>query len=461
MLRRLRLRLLVRLTSFVTTISTLIKLEPTLASSRKTTFRGDVFRLVSGTAGAQVIGLLATPIITRIFAPEAFGVAAVFASVTSIFVVIACGRYDLSILLPDKDSEAANQLGLSVLCAFALATCLCFLTWLCGAELLNWFNLSALVPYRWLIPATILIGGIYNALNYWNTRTKHFSRLSIAQVSNSICANGSKLVGGHMGFVGGGTLLLSQFSGLGLSTIVLGGQIVRDNGRLFFECIRWPKMWTGLKRYRKFPLFSSWAALLNTLSWQLPVFMLGIFFSPLEVGFYALGFRMLQFPMSLIGGAIGKVFLQQSATAKNDGILGVLVEQFLQRLLIFGLIPMIVLMVFGKELFSMAFGSNWSMAGGYVEILSPWAYVWFVASPLSGLFAVLEMQSFELKFNLVLLVSRFVALLIGGIIGSSVIAIALFSCSGFFIYGYLIFKVTKHSGGRWKQILLTPLSIKL
>jgi EPS-associated MarR family transcriptional regulator len=40
---------------------------------RKTTFKGDVLRLVSGTGLAQLIAILATPILTRLYAPEAFG----------------------------------------------------------------------------------------------------------------------------------------------------------------------------------------------------------------------------------------------------------------------------------------------------------------------------------------------------------------------------------------------------
>ena len=155
-----------------------------------------------------------TPVLTRIFKPEAFGLAAVFASITALFVVVACGRYDLSIPLPEKDSEGANQFGASVLCALLLATITGVVTGLCGRDLLNALNLPELVPYRYLIPASILVGGLHNSLTYWNTRTKQFSLLSIAQVSHSLCANGSKLLGAVWGFVGAGMLIIGQFIGL-------------------------------------------------------------------------------------------------------------------------------------------------------------------------------------------------------------------------------------------------------
>ncbi|HUV60027.1 MAG TPA: hypothetical protein VMW09_07940 [Desulfatiglandales bacterium] len=58
--------------------------------------------------------MIVAPIIARLFAPEAFGVAALFASITGIVGVVACLRSELSIMLPKTDEEAANLLGLSL-----------------------------------------------------------------------------------------------------------------------------------------------------------------------------------------------------------------------------------------------------------------------------------------------------------------------------------------------------------
>lgn len=49
-----------------------------IATRRKTSFAGDVMKLVSGTTFAQVVGVLASPLLTRLYAPEAFGASALF-----------------------------------------------------------------------------------------------------------------------------------------------------------------------------------------------------------------------------------------------------------------------------------------------------------------------------------------------------------------------------------------------
>ncbi len=58
--------------------------------SRSSSFATDVLKLVTGTTFAQIIAILASPLLTRLYGPEAFGFLALFTSITSIIGVIAC-----------------------------------------------------------------------------------------------------------------------------------------------------------------------------------------------------------------------------------------------------------------------------------------------------------------------------------------------------------------------------------
>ena len=48
------------------------------------------------------------------YSPDEFGVFALFVSLASLLGVLATGRYELAIVLPDKDEEAINVVGLSL-----------------------------------------------------------------------------------------------------------------------------------------------------------------------------------------------------------------------------------------------------------------------------------------------------------------------------------------------------------
>lgn len=193
-----------------------------------------------------------------------------------------------------------------------------------------------------------------------------------------------------------------------------------------------------LKRHRNFPLYTSWSALVNAASWQLPVVLLGALFSPVVVGFYALGFRVLQMPMSLVGKSITQVLLQRAAVAHAEGDLASLIRSTFQRVLGAGLLPCLIVMLIGPELFVFAFGPNWNEAGVYVQLLAPWALIWFVSAPLSSIFYVLGRQREDMLIQALIFAARLVGILVGGYLEEPRIAVLLFSCAGVLTYGYML-----------------------
>jgi lipopolysaccharide exporter len=215
------------------------------------------------------------------------------------------------------------------------------------------------------------------------------------------------------------------------TSCVLCGQIWRDDRRLFKESIRWKKMTAELKRHKKIPIFSTWSALLNTASQQLPVWILAFYFSPTVVGFYALGKTVLSMPMSMIGGAIAQVFFQKASEAHNrTGDLPKVVEEVFKRLVSLGIFPVFLLTLIGKDLFIVAFGTRWAEAGVYMQILGIWLFFVFISSPISTLICVLEKQGAGLLFNITLFLTRAISLIGGGLIGDVRIALIFFSATG-------------------------------
>ena len=63
-------------------------------------FSRNVLTLVTGTTLAQAIPVLISPILTRLYSPEDFGVYAIYFSVLMITSVVATGKYEMAIVLP-------------------------------------------------------------------------------------------------------------------------------------------------------------------------------------------------------------------------------------------------------------------------------------------------------------------------------------------------------------------------
>jgi O-antigen/teichoic acid export membrane protein len=89
----------------------------------------------------------------------------------------------------------------------------------------------------------------------------------------------------------------------------------------------------------------------------------------------------------------------------------------------------------GKDLFIVFLGSRWAEAGVFCQMLSFWLFLWFISSPLYSVFLVLQEQALELKFQVANLITRFAALLIGGLLGNARLAVGLFAAAGVLVYG--------------------------
>lgn len=404
---------------------------------------------------AQALGILVSPIITRIFAPEAYGVAALFASITAIMGVIVCLRYELAIMLPKTHEEGANVLAVS-LCSVLLITIFSALIVIWGSDLiLHLINAPELKNYLWLIPVAVFFSGVSAALNYWNSRTKHFGRLSVIQIISSITTQATKLTAGFAGFVSGGVLILTSMLGSMVTAGALAGQIWHDDKKLFISNVQWQGIADGFSRFRKFPLIDTWGGLLNTISWQLPALMLSSFFSLSVVGFYALGLTVIQRPLGILSGALSQVFYQRACDEKNiKGDNAELVENLMDKLMLIGIVPTTILAMVGTELFTVVFGGRWAESGRYTQILAPWILFWFISSPLSALFFVYERQGAALSVHLVIFLTRVISLYIGGIYQNIYLALGLFSVTGIAAYAFVAAWNIRLSRANGRRILL-------
>jgi len=427
--------------------------EKRFDDSNKKSFAFDVLTLTGGTTFAQILTILSVPVLTHLYQPENFGLWALYSSITSIISVIICMRYEHSIMLPESDEDAVNLLGVSFL-AIGIVTILTLsIIWFLKDLIIDFLNSPQIGDYLWLVPPFVLVNGIFLALNGWNSRTKLFKRLSISRISSSFSTIATQIIIGIIDKKSSSGLITGSLTGQSVATFILAGQIWRDDRNLIRKSLDWKKMYEILKRYSKFPLVDSFSALMNSISWQLPAFLLAAFFSPAIVGFYSLGFRLLQIPMSLIGSSISQVFFQRASRASSSGTLSSLVENIFKFLVIIGMFPILVLTIVGSDVFTVIFGEAWAEAGVYTQILGFWAFVWFISSPLDGIYLVVEKYDFGFCFNFINLATRFLSLIIGGWLGSARIALILFSISGIVVYGYLCLKMMSYSGVKISRAL--------
>lgn len=403
--------------------------------------------LVGGTAGAQLLMVLAAPLLTRLYTPEDFGLLAVYSGLLALFAVVASLRYELAIPLPECHTEAANILILSLLIVLLMTAVSLAMILIVGEQIAIALDSPGLSGYFWLLPLGVFLAGIYNVFNYWAVRTKAFGDIARSRVNQTLSMLALQFVGFKLGGV---ALIFGHSSGQGIGSIRLARSAVRHHG---FDRWSWSGVWYVAKRYKQFPVFSTWSALFNTAGTQLPPLMFAALFSSGAAGLYSLAHRVLTMPMSILGDAIGKVFFSNAAEAYREGRLAPLVKDVHGKLAEIAMPATALLVVVGPELFALVFGENWRQAGEYARYMAPWLYMVFITSPLSTLFLVFERENIGMAFQAGLLVARLVAIFIGATLLEDLNStVALFSSvSTIFWIGFLLW-VFSSSGNKVADI---------
>lgn len=416
----------------------------------KNTFAREVSVLIGGTAGAQVLVVLAAPLLTRLYTPEDFGLLAVYAGLLALVGVVASLRYELAIPLPEDDQEAANIVVLSLMIVLVMTLLVSISVIVFGEATAKALGAPALANYLWLFPVGVLSSGTYNVFNYWAVRTKDFSRIAGTRVRQALTTIMIQLAAFKLG---GAALLLGQVAGQSVGTTILARPALALTP---FKYILWRSVMAAAGRYRRFPIFLTWDGFFNAAGSQLPPLLLAALFGPVAAGLYSLANRILSAPMSLLGGAIGQVFLANAAAAYRAGEHGLLICKLQANLINIGMPPAIILILLGPDIFSIVFGEQWRQAGEFARWMAPWLFFSFVYSPLSTLFAVMERQKQVLFFQIILLITRMAAIGIGAMIGDLLTTIILFSIASAICYFCFLFWVT-HMAGNLQRTIWWPM----
>ncbi|MBC8485920.1 MAG: oligosaccharide flippase family protein, partial [Bacteroidetes bacterium] len=274
------------------------------------------FTLVTGTAIAQLISVIVSPILTRLYTPEDFGILALFISASSIAAVFVTFRYEMAVVLPKEDREAVNILFLSLLITFAISILLLICVILFNKEISLLLGNDSISVWLYFIPASVMLTGLYQTFNYWCNRKKRFKNISASRVSDSFSKSSANLIFGYLRITPGG-LIIGRLIGQLFSTSALLIHNLKEiiSLRHFYSkhIIK-----SQAKKYKDFPFYSLPTSLLDVFSIQIPIVIIVHLFSNYYVGLYSFAFRMLSIPISLIGVSVGQVFYQKFTELYNS-----------------------------------------------------------------------------------------------------------------------------------------------
>jgi len=367
------------------------------------TFLQNVLKLFSGRAVAGVITLLAAPIIARLFLPEHFGTAALFAALVTIITPVCTLCFDQAVVLPAEDREASGLVSIALAVAVAVAAaCAIFVSiylLVAGGLPLE----SRLGDWVWMVPAASLLVAGVSIAESWQIRRKRFGNIARADVSQAAVQPTSRIIFGGLFGSSVGALILGYVLGQMAKLWILMGHRIPA----FRPGINLSDLASHTQAYRDFPLYAAPARVLRLLSDNLPILLLGFLFSPAAVGFYAMARRLIGQPTQAFVMSVRKVYVQRASELRASGEqLGGLLLKSSFLLAAIGVLPLMILLAFGEDLAVWLLGERWAVAGTLLEILAPWFFAVWITTPSSATLVVMRRQKIWMASQFVLAVLR-------------------------------------------------------
>lgn len=406
-----------------------------------------VLTLMTGTSLSQILPIIASPFLTRLFTPADFGLLGLFTALASVLSIPASGRYEMAILLPAEDEDSLNVTALSMLSSLIFSLLLMAIVFPLNKIVTSLLHNDSISPWLYGVPVFVLLNGIYQSLNYWSNRRKQYKLMAFSRVLKSGLTIAVSVVFGIWKIMPGG-LIIGMLIGQGLATVVFlvqtGFREHADQHKISRDGIL-----NMARRYFDFPRFSVPADMINALSGQMPVFLMTAFFGSAVVGLFNLTQRILGAPISVIASAFADVFKQKASSQFNEiGNCKGLWKSTFKNLFVISLPVFVIIGLAAPSLFGLVFGPKWIGAGYYARLLAPYFFLAFIASPLSRTLYVAEKQKMDLFWQIGLFFITGAGLYMGCRMKSPEWCLMLFGAAYSIMYVIYLVMSYKYSSGK-------------
>jgi len=415
--------------------------------------------LGGGTIAAQVVSLMAIPVITRLYDPADFGAFSFLYALVAVAFPVSTLRFNSALLLPEDGETADALFWLSNIAVAAVALII-----MPGVALtIAWAGTDvAVMGSLWFLVAGVLVHGWVHSAEFWLLRQKRVELMAGGSVAESVLDRGISIASGVLQQSSVTGLIMGRLFG-GIAHLAVFRPALATSNWTLRNWPSWALLVRVAKRFRSFPVFTTWAYLFANGGREIPTLMIAAMFSTSVAGAYALGLRVLSFPTLLIGGALAKAFFRHAVDLSRDRDRLKDSTILLFRVSLYLMVPpSVVVIAFGPDLFALVFGREWADAGRYSQVLSLSFLATFVYGVLSIIFDIVDRQRERLLVDGAFLLTRVAGVVVGGGIWGIEGALWGLLAASVFVHGaasiYLMAQIgvtSSETGSELKWVALT------
>ncbi len=422
--------------------------------------------MFSASAWAIAIQFVFAPILSRIYAPEAYGIFSILNSWVVFIGIIATLSFHQAFVLPKSERKFRALLSLSIRSATAVSIITLIIILAFGPQIMEFFEVSQLGWWVYTTPVLVFLLAADQILINWAVRMKKFKEQSLYSIPVTFA---SKLLNVGYGFfisAGAEGLIITTLAHYGIRIVIYFTRIL-DKPLAFLKMkLEKEERQETAKEFSTYPKYIMWGNALNTASNYLPIILFPMILgSPAVAGLLTYATLALDLPIRLIGAGITPVFLKKAADLKNENpeLLAGITWRLFKNLLLIAVAPLFVLYVFGTPLYELVFGEQWSEAGMAAEILVIYYFFRLISSPISSIFSIQRKERQLLFFQVFLFTIRALSILYGAMMNCDFMTLVLYftlaNAIAYFVLTLWIFKLLNFS--LWKVAAASLISFAI
>ncbi len=368
---------------------------------QKGSFVRNLFKLSSGKAVIFLIGFFATPIISRVFTPEAYGVFAIYnVIIVNASVFISLQLYNSFVIIQDENefrllARTTHTLILFGSCLLGLILLL-FDKYLFGRVEIN-----EIIGIWYLFAIGVYFHSMRSFFGLWHVREKSFNQANFLTILEALGIKGS--------VIGIGTLLSALPKGLVFGEII--GRFLnfilqfsffgRKKANYLLPVISVKSIKQVLRKYRDYPLYVTPSIFLDQLGASLIILFISFLYSPESVGSFSMARNLLMIPVVLIAYAAQPVLMQKiSENKQNEKPNSLILDRFISFTFLITCIPVIAFVLLGKILVLIFLGPDWETSAAILSWISALLPFEILFVSLNGVLIGLEKNRKLLKIGL-------------------------------------------------------------
>ncbi len=387
----------------------------------------------------QVVLIITLPILSRLYSPNEFGLFTIFSNIAMVLIPIINGRYDILIINSENEHKANILSQISFVISIVILSIVTPIT-LCFIMFYPTYLLHSLI-----FIIMLLLVSLTNIFTSYLNREKQYKILSLINLFRILFMSILQILLGYFSFGAIGLIIGFSFSyiagiGLGYKTFKKHFYIIKDKEQINRE----------LKANIKQLQYSMPSMIINSISFTLTIFLIGLFFSNKEVGLYGMATRVLGVPVTIISSSLSKIFLQQANDfyISNNTFKPLLIK-FSALLVSVSCLMYFPIYLLNSDIVTTILGSGWEDTIKIIKIQIPMFMIRLVVSTISLTVVIFKKQYLEMIFQGLFLLVIFFTFLISNIFNLNFLEFVSLNTAGTFL-AYVTFYIMIYMNSKAK-----------